>query len=383
MTYLNFFGKRALKNSLTIITVGLTLVLIMITLAMNIKTYRSVSLSTNAQQNLSASYRLKKMATQDLSKFDKGTDRHEAAAANYSEATKGISQNLKLINDLKAGNYTQAYQIAIQQNNSALKRSLESKSSTPELLTGLKRESLRLNALEKSGFREQSEDYPVDALGFLANCLRYVLPVLFAMIIVFVLSQTFAERFSNKLDIGSLFPFKYGSMSFSDIFSGFVVSFGIVVLISAFVFTITGVISGFGHWNYPIFTYIESSSKMKFVSTGTVLLKTVPLSLLFLIFAVVICNLVSVLTKNKLVSLFVSIVILIALPLTTWVVVPMQSIAQYLPTTYLFSELTVTGELAKAFDNYSITSTFGMIVVISSILLVFGCTWFLERRTAK
>lgn len=383
MAYLIFFAKRALKNSLTLVTVGVTLILIMIMLAMNIKTYKSVSLNANAQQNLDASYLLKKLATQDLSKYEKGTDRYEAAVANYSDANKGINENSKLIDDLKDGNYIQAYKIALRQNNSALKLSLKDKSSTPELLTALKRENLRLKELEKGRFKEQSEDYPVDALGFLTNCLRYVLPVLFTVIIVFVLSQTMAERFSNKLSIGDLFPFQHSSISISDTSAGIVISIGIVIFISVFIFIISGMISGFGHWNYPMFTYVSPTSKMRFISTGTVLLRTVPLSLLFLIFTVVVCNFISVLTKNKLVSLFASIVVLVALPLTTWLVIPMQSIAHYLPTTYLFSELTVTGELAKTFDNYNITANLGLIVVICSILLILAGTWIVERSENK
>lgn len=383
MSYLKFFTKRALKNPLTIVTISLTLILVMITLAMNIKTYKSVSLSSNAQQNLAASYHLKKVAAQDLKKTTQGSERHEIAKENYSDAVHGINENLKLINDLKIGHYQQAYKVFLKQNNSALKSLAKDSSTTPELLTGLKRESLRLKALEKGKYQEQSEDYPIDALGFLVNSFKYVLPVLLTVIMVFVLSQTFSERFSDKVDFGGLFPFKRNSISFADLAAGFLVSFGLVTLISIFIFTITGTISGFGHWNYPIFTYIAGSSTMKFISMGSVLLKTVPLGLLFLLFTVTVCNLVSILSKNRLVSLFVSIVVLIALPLTTWVVIPLQSIAYYLPTTYLFSELTVTGELSKAFDNYQLTSTTGYIVLSCAILLILGCTWLIDWHQNK
>jgi len=382
MTYLNFFTKRALKNPITAVTIGLTLIILIVTLVMNLKTYKTVLLETNTRQDLNSAYRSKKMAAQDLKKYKKGSDTYEAAVADHTAALVSIQEDTKIISDLKDGQYSAAYEIALKQNNAEIAATRASKfsSSDEDQLTGLKRENLRLKALKASGFKEQSEDYPVDALGFLASCFKYDLPVLLTIITIFILSQTFAERFVDKLDVGSLIPFNRGSISFADAGAGLVVSLGIVILISAFTVMIAGVTSGFGHWTYPMFTYVSGTSQMKFVNTGAVILKTIPLSLLFLLFSVVVCNFVSILTRNRMTSLFISIVVLVALPLTTWLVIPMHAFAHWLPTTYLFSELTVTGELGKTFDNYQLTSGFGLIVMVYAIAIIVALTWIVDRH---
>jgi len=249
MTYLNFFAKRSLKNPITVVTVSLTLLLLIITLVMNLRTYKTVLLSTHAQQNLSSAYRLKSMATQDLRNAKRGTDRHEAAVENYADALRDIKDNKALIGDLKNGRYRQSYKLALKQNNVTLAVARKSQETNSGLLSGMKREGFRLRALEKSGFKEQSEDYPVNALGYLASCFRYLLPVLLTVIIIFVLTQSFSERFVDKLDIGNLIPFTHGTISFADISAGLVVALGIVILISVFAFAIAGSTSAVGHWN--------------------------------------------------------------------------------------------------------------------------------------
>lgn len=59
MNYFKFFNKRALKNPLTLVVITFTLLVLMFTLAMNIRTYRSFLLDASVQQNLSSARRLK------------------------------------------------------------------------------------------------------------------------------------------------------------------------------------------------------------------------------------------------------------------------------------------------------------------------------------
>ncbi|MFD1429091.1 hypothetical protein [Lacticaseibacillus mingshuiensis] len=370
MSYLNFFIKRVFKSTLTLLMTGTILMLFIFILAMNIRTYRSFSIASNANDNLQIAKRLRAASKNDLSVYDKNSDRYESALGNYHDAQASIEKNTKLIDALHAGRYQEAYAVALSQTDASLKMAKGDPATTPDLLTGLKREQLRLKALAKADLPEQSSTYPVDGLGFVANLLRYIAPVVFCVLVIFLLSQVFSERYREGIDIGAVFPFRILSLSAVDSLAGVLVCVGLVVAMIGLVLGLATIISGFGHWSYPMFRYHSGTSKMEYVSTGTIILQQLPISLLYLVFLVLSCEVIAIMAKNRFVTLFVALVVLIGLPLGTWLVVPLQSIAHIVPTTYLFSELTVTGELANSFHNSRVCLTSGLIVLLGSILIL-------------
>lgn len=306
-----------------------------------------------------------------MTKYSKDSDAYESAIKDSKDALHTIKIDTLILDNFKKENYQTAYKYASIQNDEFIKVAKKDPTTSSEMLKALQREGLRITALKKSGVREQSEDYPVDGLGFLVNSLRYVLPILISIIIIFVLSQTYSERFIEQMDIGNLIPLRRSTINNADALSGIIATFGMCTVISFFIFGIASIISGPGHWSYPMFKYINGSNSMEFIETGKILLNTLVITMIYLVFIVLVCELVCLIFKNRLISLFISLIFLIGLPLAPWIVIPMQKFAHLLPTTYLFSVLTVTGELRITMNNPQITQTMGIIVLFLSCLIVY------------
>lgn len=383
MSYLKFFGKRTFHNPLTYVVTAFILIVMLVTLTMNLRTYRTKSLVLNTQQDLAGAYRLQRAAKQNQAKYTSDTDDYAAAVADLRDARAAIRTDKAIIKAMHHQNYRHAYSLALAQNNAGIKVAKHSKADSAALLRGLQRESLRLKALKQVGLPEQSEDYPVDGLGFLMSSLMYILPVLFTVLTVFVLSQVYGERFIQRHDIGTLFPFRHGSIDDADISTGLLTTGAIGLAVSVFTFAIAALISGLGHWSYPFFAY-NAMGKMTYVTSGSILLRALPLIVLYLIFTVLVTELVTVLARSRMVSLFISLLAVVVLPLITLVVVPIQSFAQLLPTTYMFGVLTATGELSKTLNgNLSVTVSTGSVVLLVSCILLYGLIHLVQNSKAS
>ena len=106
-------------------------------------------------------------------------------------------------------------------------------------------------------------------------------------------------------------------------------------------------------------------------------------SLFILVFVMLICSI----AKNKMASLFISLISTIGLFLLTSTVDPLKKIGELLPTTYLQSVSVTTGATAYSLNNPRITFSMGIIMcslaLVVLIVLISLISYFRRIRTAR
>lgn len=135
----------------------------------------------------------------------------------------------------------------------------------------------------------------------------------------------------------------------------------------------------FGDGNYPILIY-GADFTLTFMNLSTFLIKTTGLFFMILVFSNSLLFLFSILTRNTLAAIGVTVgIILIGIKMSTHS--HLSKAAQYLPFSYFSAEKVVTNETAALMENFNITFTSGILVLgtYSIIILLISYALYLSK----
>ncbi|WP_212780332.1 hypothetical protein [Lactobacillus corticis] len=296
--------------------------------------------------------------------------------AELRESQKQEKEVRSLLRDLKDQNYTKPYQYEIKSLKNDMQEAKQDEKANADIIISGKAKIIYYRYLMQHNLADQGEDSPVQSWTFLIDFSQYILPIILSFTLTFILVENFSRRFKERIDIEGMFPAvsRFGA-NISQLLAGLVLTFALLAGFYLVIILITGVTGSFGSFDYPIRTYVNNhASRSQYVAAGTVLAKSLILQLLFLISLTQGVQLIVRLLKNNFAALFTSLLITVALPILPFLIVPMASWAQWLPTTYLFSTLTVTGNFGSQLNNAQLTFNHGvlMLSVVALVLLVFA-----------
>jgi hypothetical protein len=81
--------------------------------------------------------------------------------------------------------------------------------------------------------------------------------------------------------------------------------------------------------------------------------------------------LVSLIVRDKMASLFISIILIIGTSVLTPLLKPLRNSAQFLPSTYLNAVSVVCGQSANKLNNWSVSFEDGVITLLVAIAVLF------------
>lgn len=313
---------------------------------------------------------------QSLRSAKKGSEKARRLTAELRESQKQEKEVRSLLRDLKDQNYTKPYQYEIKSLKNDMQEAKQDEKANADIIISGKAKIKYYRYLMQHNLADQGEDSPVQSWTFLIDFSQYILPIILSFTLTFILVENFSRRFKERIDIEGMFPAvsRFGA-NISQLLAGLVLTFALLAGFYLVIILITGVTGSFGSFDYPIRTYVNNhASRSQYVAAGTVLAKSLILQLLFLISLTQGVQLIVRLLKNNFAALFTSLLITVALPILPFLIVPMASWAQWLPTTYLFSTLTVTGNFGSQLNNVQLTFNHGvlMLSVVALVLLVFA-----------
>ncbi|GFZ26634.1 hypothetical protein [Lactobacillus corticis] len=365
MSYISFYFKRAMKSKLTWGLVCFVLVVVLCVFYENSNTTDTRSISADLKNDRSE---LVKSIKQEQ-RFLKQEKTSQKDAKAYKKAIIQDQQKLakieQLLQEVKKGKYSEAYKFEIKSLKSDTKIATKNPQGNAYLITEDQAKQQYYQYLLSHQLADEGEDFPTHAWTFMIDLTSFFLPVLVIFIITFILVESFSQRFKDQIDLESLFPAenKLGA-NLSQVVSGLFISIFLLALIYLVIFFVASSASGIGTLTYPIRTYGNNSqSQIKFIPAATVIMKSLILQLLFLINLTLGVQLITYWLKNKMSALFTSLLFTVALPILPFVVTPMKPWAQWLPTTYLFSTLTVTGAFGKTIKNPQLNFNTGVQVL--------------------
>lgn len=375
-----FLLKKVFKSRLNWIILVLFVSALGITFYFNSRTANSVSLETRLETHLVANERAINENEEKLSQMsDTSSEEYQFAKENLDLQKNLLTQKKEILTLLKEGRWKEAYYLQWQSEEKSYEIVSKEPTSSSDLKMAVDRERKIYQALYPLNIKAHSLDYPTHGIDQIVWILEAIIPSLFVIAIIFMLTQLFAERYQNNLDTAQLYPFSKVTFALSSLGVGMSYVTVLFIGICGFSFLAGSLISGFGQLDYPYPIYSLTNQEVTIGKIQDVLFPSLLLAFLAFIVIVEVVYLIAYFFKQKMPVLFLSLIGIVGLLFGIQTIQPLQSIAHLIPFTYLRSVEILSGRLPKQIDNVDLNWSMGMVLLPCLIILLLVGILFIER----
>ena len=375
-----FLLKKVFKSRLNWIILALFVSGLGVTFYFNSRTANSVSLEGKLETRLVAIERVINEYEEKLSQISDTSSEEYQIAKNTLDVQKNhLTQKTEILTLLKEGRWKEAYYLQWQDEEKNYERISNTPTSSSELKMGADRERKIYQALYPLNIKAHNLDYPTHGIDQIVWILGIIIPSLFVVAIIFMLTQLFAERYQNHLDTAQLYPFSKVAFAMSSLGVGVGYVTVLFIGISGFSFLVGSLISGFGQLDYPYPIYSLVNQEVTIGKIQDVLFPGLFLAFLAFIVIVEVVYLITYFFKQKMPVLFLSLIGIVGLLFGIQTIQPLQRIAHLIPFTYLRSVEILSGRLPKQIDNVNLNWDMGLVLLPCLIILLLVGILFIER----
>ena len=375
-----FLLKKVFKSRLNWIILALFVSVLGVTFYFNSRTANSVSLEGELETRLVAIERVINEYEEKLSQISDTSSEEYQIAKNTLDVQKNhLTQKTEILTLLKEGRWKEAYYLQWQDEEKNYERISNSPTSSSELKMGADRERKIYQALYPLNIKAHNLDYPTHGIDQIVWILGVIIPSLFVIAIIFMLTQLFAERYQNHLDTAQLYPFSKVAFAMSSLGVGVGYVTVLFIGICGFSFLVGSLISGFGQLDYPYPIYSLVNQEVTIGKIQDVLFPGLLLAFLAFIIIVEVVYLIAYFFKQKMPVLFLSLIGIVGLLFGIQTIQPLQRIAHLIPFTYLRSVEILSGRLPKLIDNVNLNWDMGLVLLPCLIILLLVGILFIER----
>ena len=375
-----FLLKKVFKSRLNWIILALFVSVLGVTFYFNSRTANSVSLGRELETRLVEIERVINEYEEKLSQISDTSSEEYQIAKNTLDVQKNhLTQKTEILTLLKEGRWKEAYYLQWQDEEKNYERISNTPTSSSELKMGADRERKIYQALYPLNIKAHNLDYPTHGIDQIVWILEAIIPILFVVAIIFMLTQLFAERYQNHLDTAQLYPFSKVTFAMSSLGVGVGYVSVLFIGISGFSFLVGSLISGFGQLDYPYPIYSLVNQEVTIGKIQDVLFPGLLLAFLAFIVIVEVVYLITYFFKQKMPVLFLSLIGIVGLLFGIQIIQPLQRIAHLIPFTYLRSVEILSGRLPKLIDNVNLNWDMGLVLLPCLIILLLVGILFIER----
>lgn len=375
-----FLLKKVFKSRLNWIILALFVSGLGVTFYLNSQTANSHSLESELEIRLVKYERIINENEAKLSQMsDTSSEEYQFAKENLDIQKNLLTQKKEILALLKEGRWKEAYYLQWQDEEKSYEIVSKESTSDSEFKMAVDRQRKIYQALYPLNIKAHTLEFPTHGIDQIVWILEAIIPTLFVIAIIFMLTQLFAERYQNNLDTAQLYPFSKVTFSLSSLGVG--VSYVTVLFIGicGFSFLVGSLISGFGQLDYPYPFYSLTNQEVTIGKIQDVLFPSLLLTFLAFIVIVEVVYLIAYFFKQKMPVLFLSLIGIVGLLFGIQTIQPLQSIAHLIPFTYLRSVEILSGRLPKQINNVDLHWSMGMILLPCLIILLLVGILFIER----
>lgn len=375
-----FLLKKVFKSRLNWIILALFVSVLGVTFYFNSRTANSVSLERELETSLVDRERVINEYEEKLSQIsDTSSEKYQIAKSNLDVQKNLLTRKTEILTLLKEGRWKEAYYLQWQDEEKNYERISNTPTSSSELKMGVDRERKIYQALYPLNIKAHNLDYPTHGIDQIVWILEAIIPSLFVIAIIFMLTQLFSERYQNHLDTAQLYPFSKVTFAMSSLGVGVSYVTVLFIGISGFSFLVGSLIGGFGQLDYPYPIYSLTNQEVTIGKIQDVLFPSLLLAFLAFIVIVEVVYLIAYFFKQKMPVLFLSLIGIVGLLFGIQTIQPLQSIAHLIPYTYLRSVEILSGRLPKQIDNVNLNWSMGIVLLPCLIILLLVGILFIER----
>ena len=375
-----FLVKKALKSRLNVIIVALLTIVISVVFYLNGRTAQNLSLESQIQSSIVKNEQLIKENEEKLSQMtDSESEKYQVTKNNLEINQNQLEKRKEILSLLEQQKWKEAYALQAKYEEKSFGIISKEAYSSAELKQAVYREWKVYEALSSLNIKAHHLDFPTYGIDQVVWTLGTIIPTLFLISIIFMLTQLFTDRFKGNLDTAKLLPFSKVKFAIS--------SFGVGVGYVTIVFLVICAISlflglfnqGLGTLEYPYPIFDVAKQEIVIVKIQNILLESLALEFLVFIVIVEVVYLISFFFKQKTVSLFISLILIVGFVFGINVIEPLQKVAHIIPFTYLRSVEVLTGSLPQNIHNAQLSGSMGLTVIPIFILILFVCILLLEK----
>ena len=375
-----FLLKKVFKSRLNWIILALFVSVLGITFYFNSRTANSVSLESRLDTHLVANERAIDKNEEKLSQMsDTSSEEYQIAKINLELQKNLLTQKKEILTLLKEGRWKEAYYLQWQAEEKSYEIVSKEPTSSSDLKMAVDRERKTYQALYPLNIKAHTLEFPTHGIDQIVWILEAIIPTLFVVAIIFMLTQLFAERYQNHLDTAQLYPFSKVTFAMSSLGVGVGYVTVLFIGISGFSFLVGSLISGFGQLDYPYPIYSLVNQEVTIGKIQDVLFPGLFLAFLAFIVIVEVVYLIAYFFKQKMPVLFLSLIGIVGLLFGIQTIQPLQKIAHLIPFTYLRSVEILSGRLPKQIDNVNLNWSMGLVLLPCLIILLLLGILFIER----
>ena len=375
-----FLLKKVFKSRLNWIILLLFASVLGVTFYLNSQTANSHSLESELETRLVKDERIINENEAKLSQMsDTSSEEYQSVKRNLELQKNLLTQEKEILTLLKEGRWKEAYYLQWQDEEKNYEVMSNQPTSDSELKMAVDRQRKIYQALYPLNIKAHTLEFPTHGIDQIVWILEAIIPTLFVIGIIFMLTQLFAERYQNHLDTAQLYPFSKVAFAMSSLGVGVSYLTVLFIGICGFSFLVGSLISGFGQLDYPYPFYSLTNQEVTIGKIQDVLFPSLLLAFLAFIVIVEVVYLIAYFFKQKMPVLFLSLIGIVGLLFGIQTIQPLQSIAHLIPFTYLRSVEILSGRLPKQIDNINLNWSMGMVLLPCLIILLLVGILFIER----
>lgn len=375
-----FLVKKVFKSRLNVIIVALLAIVISIAFYMNSRTAQKLSLESQLQSNIVENEQMIKENEDTLSKeTDSESEKYQFTKKNLELKQNQLEERKHILSSLEQQKWEEAYylQAKYEEKNFGI-ISKESYASS-EFKQAVYREWKVYEALYPLNIKAHHLDFPTYGIDQVVWTLTTIIPTLFLISIIFILTQLFTDRFKGNLDTAKLLPFSKVKFTISSLGVGVVYVMAVFIAICG-ISLILGIFNqGLGTLEYPFPIFDLVKQEIVIVKIQDILFRSLALEFLVFIVIVEVVYLISFFFKQKTVALFISLISIGGLVFGINVIEPLQRVAHIIPFTYLRSVEILTGRLPQNIQNAQLSGSMGLTIIPIIMIILFICILLLEK----
>ena len=374
-----FLLKKVFKSRLNWIILALFVSGLGVTFYFNSQTANSVSLESELETRLVKDERVINEYEEKLSQIsDTSSEEYQFAKDNLDSQKNLLTQKKEILALLREGRWKEAYYLQWQDVEKSYEILSKEPTSSSDLKMAVDRERKTYQALYPLNIKAHNLVYPTHGIDQIVWILELIIPSLFVVAIIFMLTQLFAERYQNHLDTAQLYPFSKVTFAMSSLGVGMGYVTVLFIGICGFSFLVGSLISGFGQLDYPYPIYSLVNQEVTIGKIQDVLFPGLLLAFLAFIVIVEVVYLIAYFFKQKMPVLFLSLIGIVGLLFGIQTIQPLQRIAHLIPFTYLRSVEILSGRLPKQIDNVNLNWGMGVVLLPCTIILLLLGILFIE-----
>ncbi|WP_314433949.1 hypothetical protein [uncultured Streptococcus sp.] len=375
-----FLLKKVFKSRLNWIILALFVSGLGVTFYLNSRTANSHSLESELETSLVKDERIINEYEEKLSQISDTSSEEYQIAKNTLDGQKNLStQKTEILTLLKEGRWKEAYYLQWQDEEKNYERISNNPTISSDFKMAVDRQRKIYQALYPLNIKAHTLEFPTHGIDQIIWILEAIIPTLFVIAIIFMLTQLFAERYQNHLDTAQLYPFSKVAFAMSSLGVGVGYVTVLFIGISGFSFLVGSLISGFGQLDYPYPIYSLVNQEVTIGKIQDVLFPGLFLDFLAFIVIVEVVYLIAYFFKQKMPVLFLSLIGIVGLLFGIQKIQPLQKIAHLIPFTYLRSVEILSGRLPKQIDNVNLNWGMGLVLLPCLIILLLVGILFIER----